>query len=51
MERWVRNFNSSFHEEYLASPAKPWVLDSGKVAGTVRSASRAVEYVEVFDAG
>ena len=38
-ERWVSKFDNIFHEEFASSQPTPWtVKDSGRVAGTVRTA-------------
>lgn len=57
-EAWVAKLEHKFHEEFSKTPSSPWVtLDSGKVAGEVRSAggdgftAGNVTFVNVYEAG
>ncbi|KAH8094750.1 Alpha/Beta hydrolase protein [Cristinia sonorae] len=57
-EAWVSNLEHTFHEEFSKAKPIPWVtLDSGKIAGEVRSAggdgftAGNVTFVQVYDAG
>ncbi|KAJ3526965.1 hypothetical protein NMY22_g9960 [Coprinellus aureogranulatus] len=57
--RWVEALETKFSSEYRQSKALPWIsLESGRVAGSVRSAGNSasfgagnVTFVEVFEAG
>ncbi|KAI0320054.1 Alpha/Beta hydrolase protein [Amylostereum chailletii] len=56
-EHWMNALEHPFHDEFVHSQAKPWVLANGQVAGEFRSAGgeheRAgnVSFVTVYDAG
>ena len=57
-ERWVSKFANVYHEEFVASEEKPWVMrTSRRKAGTIRTAGGRgstagnVTFVNVFEAG
>ena len=57
-EAWVEKLENKFHDEFAHTGAAPWLtLDSGRVAGTVRSAGGGgftagnVTFVQVYEAG
>lgn len=57
-ERWVEALDHDFHREFSTAKTEPWVtIESGKVAGTVRSAGGKgkttgnVTFVTVYEAG
>lgn len=57
-EKWVTDFDNTFHSEFVASIPTPWIdSETGKVAGEVRSAGGAgftagnLTLVTVYEAG
>jgi len=57
-ERWVGKFPNVYHEEFVASEAKPWITRASRHrAGTIRTAGGRgstagnVTFVNVFEAG
>ena len=57
-ERWVSRFANVYHEEFVASEEKPWVMGAPRrKAGLIRTAGGRgstagnVTFVNVFDAG
>jgi len=57
-ERWLEALDHDFHREFSTAKTEPWVtIESGKVAGTVRSAGGKgkttgnVTFVTVYEAG
>lgn len=57
-ERWVEQLDTKFYHEFAAAQSIPWItLESGVLAGTVRSAGRGgfgagnVTFVTVHEAG